>query len=437
MRSGVQAACAIALVAQVSLTSCGAPGKFLQLNFMPAPEVYDESFHPLTDATPIRELPYQGILYATDRLPAVKGSRARFYEDERGGLLRLGVARVSVAEEEIAWEEIKRISLLKERPRDFPIEVVGVEEFGPLDRSATEFVDPSTLGPDPAAAGEKFATAVNAQLARSDRKHVYVYVHGYKVVFENPVLVATELWHFMGNDGVFIAYAWPSTPKRIAYLKDTETAAGFARNFRLFLKYLAEETDAEEIHVIGYSAGTRLVARTMEQLALLNHGRGVEEIAGDLRIGHVILLASDVDRQVFGAYLADGLLNVPRHLSVYISEQDKALNFSRFVARRERLGQMWSESPLSDQVSAYIYQNEAEVSVINVTGAESADTGNGHAYFRKSPWASSDVLMTLKHDLTPEQRGLIRAPDSSIWTFPPDYIDRLRAVVRNASAVRP
>jgi hypothetical protein len=41
-----------------------------------------------------------------------------------------------------------------------------------------------------------------------------------------------------------------------------------------------------------------------------------------------------------------------------------------------------------------------------VTDAEGARTGNDHRYFRKSPWASSDILMMLMYGLTPEQRGL-------------------------------
>ena len=76
------------------------------------------------------------------------------------------------------------------------------------------------------------------------------------------------------------------------------------------------------------------------------------------------------------------------------------------------------------------YLNEhPELVLIDVTAAEGAATGNGHAYFRKSPWASSDVLMTLRHDLEPAERGLVRSDDVPIWTFPPDYIERLWAAL--------
>ncbi|MBW1865685.1 MAG: alpha/beta hydrolase [Deltaproteobacteria bacterium] len=67
---------------------------------------------------------------------------------------------------------------------------------------------------------ERFAHLVNEKLKGSQKKDVYIYVHGYKVVFENPILVATELWHYLGYEGVFIAFAWPSTPKALAYVMD-------------------------------------------------------------------------------------------------------------------------------------------------------------------------------------------------------------------------
>ena len=69
--------------------------------------------------------------------------------------------------------------------------------------------------------------------------------------------------------------------------------------------------------------------------------------------------------------------------------------------------------------------NTPELCVIDVTEVEGSATGNGHAYFRNSPWVSSDVLMSLMYDAEPVERGLVYAPDYPIWIFPDDYIQRL------------
>ena len=421
------------LVIVILMVSACAGNKPYTIDLMPSPDVYDDgAIDPFKDTGAVYVKPYDRILYATDRLPAAEGDKSLFYGNARGGVLRLGAARVELARAKITWEEARRISLAKNRSEKYPIRVSGVEEYGILDRSAASLAIPEKLGDNPQAAARAFADAVNAKLANSRRKDIYVYTHGYKVIFENPVLVANELWHFLGYDGVFIAYAWPSTPSRWAYLRDLETAVGYARNFRIFLEYLAEETNAENIHVLGYSAGTQLVARTLEQLALMNHEREVEQIHADLKIDHVILVGSDMDREVFNAYLADGILRVPQHVSVYISEKDKALSLSRFLTRRERLGQMWSQEMIP-AVAEYLYQNEADISIINVTKASQATAGNGHGYFRRSPWASSDILITLAYGLSPAERGLVRGENLPVWEFPADYIERLRAAIIKAN----
>ncbi len=166
-------------------------------------------------------------------------------------------------------------------------------------------------------------------------------------------------------------------------------------------------------------------------MALMNHEHA-EKIHTDLKIGHVIFMGSDIDRDVFGTYLTDGLLKVPQHLSIYISEKDKALSLSRFLTRRERLGEMWSKQ-MDPAVAKYLYQNEADISIINVTEASAATAGNGHGYFRRSPWVSSDILITLAYGLSPKERGLVRRESSPLWSFPADYIKRLRAAILKAS----
>jgi hypothetical protein len=426
----------IILVALVS-GGCASAPPIDQIDLMPAPDVFgDGMINPLPEYYPFDEIPYGGILYATDREPATEDDREKYYLNDRGKILRLGVAEVTLGEKKMTWDFARQFSMLKTRTEKFPIKVTNVQEWGVLESTVPYWIDPDTVGgagPQPDAT-DRYAEAINAQLARSKSKHVYIYVHGYKVVYENPILVGSELWHFLGYEGVFIAYAWPSTPSKFAYIKDSDTSSGFARNFRLLLEFLSTRTDVEEIHVVGYSNGTRLVTRAMEQLALINQGKTAEEIYRKLRIRNVILVGSDVDRGVFSSYVADGLLDVSRHLTIYMSEYDKALGVSQFLTRRQRLGQMWGGKggEMTPDARKALIDLHEQISFINVSPAEGAGTGNGHGYFRSSPWASSDVLMTLAFGLTPEQRGLVEQDDLPIYTFPPDYVSRLWDAIETA-----
>jgi len=393
---------------------------------MPAPDVYDSGgINPFTDTSPVDLIPYDGILYATDRLPATEEKPEHFYQNKRGLVLRFGVGKTVLGKTDMTWEEARRISLLKNRPNSYPIRITDAQEIGILDKSYTVFTTPGELGLEDRKPAKIFAEKINGKLALSTRKDIYIYVHGYKVVFENPLLVATELWHFLGYDGVFIAFAWPSTPKRLAYVSDLETAALSSHSLRILLEYLAEETDAENIHIIAYSAGTRVVINALMQLASAGSEKSAQELHEQLRIGQVIVIGSDFDRQLVGAYLINGLLKASRNFNVYLSETDKVLGVSRWLFKRERLGQMPKDRDFSPQVKEYL-RNTPNLHLIDITDAEDSAAGNGHAYFRQSPWVSSDILTTLMYDLTPEQRGLTRTDEWPIWVFPPDYITRLK-----------
>jgi esterase/lipase superfamily enzyme len=423
------------LLALLLTAACGSPRVYV-LEMMPGPAYYGGGEIPPVMRKRPKEIPPRvEVLYATDREPATEKDDVEYYRNERGGILRLGVARVQLGTESMDWDTVVARSLEPDRKQPVKMKVESIEEFGALDRTITAFTPPEQIPADPGAAARRFAQEVNERLQSSDHPDLFVFVHGYKVRYENPVLVATELWHFLGYEGVFLAYSWPSTPSLWAYFADLETGELSARNLRKLLVYLAAETQARRIHVLGYSAGTRLVALTLHQLALRNAERGREWIQERLRLGQVVLTGSDIDRHIFGAYLLDGIASVPEHLTVYTSSTDSAMGPSEWVFGRRRMGRMFVEGEMSATGAEYI-RNSSDVSIVNVTGAEQADAGNGHAYFQKSPWVSSDLLATFAHGLSPGERGLVREGDSPIWEFPPDYVEKLRKAVRSASPGR-
>ena len=413
----------------VVLSGCSSP-PVDQIDLMPAPDVFgDGLLNPLPETGPAGAENHNEIFYVTDRRPSGEGAKDKYYLSEPGYVLRAGKATIQFGQKDFTWEMAREVSLLKSRTGSFPVKIAKVEEWGAIESSLPFWIDPAQVSESelPEPASRQFAEAINQQLAGARKKHVYIYVHGYKVAFENPVLVSAELWHFLGYNGAFIAYSWPSTPSKYAYIKDSDTAVGFARNLRLLLEFLAEETDAEEIHIIGYSNGTRLVLRAMEQLALMNAGAAGDPAAERIPIGNVILVGSDLERGTLGMYLADGILDVMKHLSIYVSSSDKALGASRFLTRRARLGEMWGTGgyEMEDVGRQALSDLRDKLSFISVIDAEGATNGKGHGYFRSSPWVSSDVLMTLYYGLTPDQRGLIMRDDLPVYTFPPDYITRL------------
>ena len=393
-----------------------------QVFLMPAPAVYGEGrLDPFGGSALLADEALPCILYATDRAPTASPERFAYYSDERANVLRVGEACIGPAgDQTLSWAELRRISLLKDRSDRYPLRVERVAEYGILERSVPPFAGGVERSPLP---GERFVAALDARLAAAANKDIYIYVHGYKVDYENPVLVAAELWNFLGNDGAFIAYSWPSTRATLAYWSDLDDALNSARGLRMLITFLSEQRDVENIHVIGYSAGTRLVSRTLADLGMYGRFMGEDEIRRRVRLGHVILVGSDIDRGILGGYVLDGALRVPRALTLYQSSADSALNLSKLVFRRERAGEALIGEMGTEQASRFL-RDHPRLRVIDVSNAEGAVSGSGHGYLRDSPWVSSDVILTLRYDLAPEERGLVRDPGSRIWTFPDDYLDR-------------
>ena len=103
------------------------------------------------------------------------------------------------------------------------LSVAKVEEIGVLPVGLTPF---NVEAPADAALEESaadFAARIDRQLALSGSQDAVIFVHGYNVGFEYPLLVSKELRHHLGYRGAFITFAWPATPSRFACFQDLET----------------------------------------------------------------------------------------------------------------------------------------------------------------------------------------------------------------------
>ncbi|MBK1790277.1 alpha/beta hydrolase [Persicirhabdus sediminis] len=412
----------------LSVSSCGR-GDLTTLNLMPAPAAFTETGLQIKESTKEKILHENSILYATDREPADKNSKQSYYKNSRGNVLRLGEAEVGLQDTLLTLNDLYDVSLLKDRSEKYPIGVDSVDEFGVLKESVTPLhTRPKSFDVDADIAGRTFANKVNNKLHRSDHKDIYLYVHGYKVTFENPILIAAELWHFTGYEGVFVAYSWPATPKALAYIGDSETASYSAHNFRIFLNYLASSTDARRIHIISYSAGTRMVVDALGDMALQTQHLSASQRKSQLKLGNVVLMASDVDRGIFAGKIADGADQIVDHLIVYQNSRDKALSIPEMLNGRRRLGQALPDDNISDEVHRYI-RNSKSLQFVDVSKAAFSTKANGHGYLRASPWVSSDILIATSTNMSPAERGLVRSDDDTTWSFPSDYISRLKGAL--------
>ena len=387
---------------------------------MPSPTLYAEAIvDPFTDVTTENVYDRAKLFYATDRAPAGADDPQAHYSNERGHMLRAGVARVRIDPPLDSWEDIRRVTLKGERKETYRLQLSEVHEFGVFPFSLTGYFENAPSQQDMQSAGRQFAAEIDAQLARSRNKDIFIYTHGYNVDFDYSTLVSKELQHFLGYQGAFISYNWTATPSRLAYFRDQESVLATRRNLRSLIEYLSANTRVRRIHIIGYSAGTRLAFEAAYQIALRPEPRP--------RLGRLILIGSDLDAAFVLQALDDGLLDAVDDVTFYQSATDSALALSRLAFGRQRIGQTSQRGAVPAAVMAGL-ANVENLHLIDVTDAEAANAGNGHWYFRASPWASSDLFVSLLTDLGPGQRGLVRLPGDVVWKFPPNYPDLLRSL---------
>ena len=88
--------------------------------------------------------------------------------NDRGQVVRLGLAEVELGKKEFTWQFARQVSLLKTRTEDFPVRISGVEEWGIMGDSIPYWFDRDLITVDELPeASERFAQAINEQLAAS------------------------------------------------------------------------------------------------------------------------------------------------------------------------------------------------------------------------------------------------------------------------------
>jgi len=371
--------------------------------------------------------PVFDVYYATDRETVeMDPFHPAFYGNERSSSLSLGIANVRLGSGDTNWPEIRAVSLMEKRSKKVPLNIERIEalhKIGSGEKTLEASLHKGIQTEDP------FIARINQRLSSSDTKSIFIFVPGFKVDFTYPVLVAAELWYYMGCPGAFIAYSWPSKQRLRDYFSDIETAAFTAQHFRMLLLYLADRTKAENIHILSYSAGARIVSQALHELRLMAYGIQVSRLKKTLKIGQVIFTAPDIDLMLFAARYRDGFEDIAENITIYTNANDTALNWALRFFGWPRLGAP-GELGLTPEDFQSLKGLEKTV-IIDVAEAENTASGNGHGYFIKSPWVSSDILLTLRYGLKAAERGLLKRKETTVWSFHSKYPLRMKQLSEN------
>ena len=399
---------------------------------MPTPVIYhDERFDPFFNTPEEERSTIIPVFYATDRQRLGEADEPR-YTNAIDLPLSLGQAKVRLGDERMTWEELREASTGPDRRRSVPLYLLDLDEAGALSTTADrrEFSDERDEPGRELTSGERaFIDELNRQLAGSVNKDLTIYVHGFKVTFDNPCLVAAELHHFLAGNSVVMAYAWPSRQSGLLFRADIRRARASAPRLARLLEFLAAHSDAENINVLSYSAGAALAAEGLHLLRERYADLERPELRRDLRIGRVIFAAAAINLEEFKDQHFASIYEMAQRVVVLFSTRDTALA----IAHLPSLGAAKLGGANVRRFDRERLERLAGIEHLNLIDASYGEVNRhndwiGHAYWYANPWISSDVLASLRFYLPPEERGLARMEDKPVWYFPADYPQRIAEI---------
>jgi len=414
-----------------TLLACGCAASLEPL--MPTPALFTE-----TGVDPMAHIPEderwvpRRVYYATTR-ERTSTRRDIAYGNREGEHLSMGIALVGFGPENMSWADLQAATVSPELDNRPPLTINGVVEAGrfPINATAQQAREPTRAG--------WVLDSIDDAVTTARDKDLLVYVHGAKVDFYNACAFAAQLDHFMGRDLTSIAFSWPTHQNILSYGVGGDVGRAYhaAPALATLLEALAADTSAGRIHVLCWSAGGRVTSRALALLRERHPEHDHEGLQRRLRLGTIYFAAADVPADQFLEELP-AIHDLAREVVVTQSDKDGALaSAERFMGGDDRIGLLHAATTQAEHQEWLVDLDRFHV--INVTrgASERGFDITGHRYWFNHPWASSDVLLSIRTDLSPAERGLVGVPwvnrsgqEPIVWAIPVDYPDRLRGLAR-------
>jgi esterase/lipase superfamily enzyme len=364
-----------------------------------------------------------GTLYATNRVPRDVSNKDGKYTIFPSNTLRLGYTIYRIGEEEMSWEEIYRLSLLPDRDDELLLKQEFTRE---VTSYKLENLNEKTVE------AEGFFDQVNQLLRENFDKDILVYVHGANSSFYRATAQGAQLHHFTGQNSLVLTFSWPSAESLLKYQTDVRHAKQTIPAFTKLLELLAENTIAQRINILAYSAGAQIVAPGLAALTYENPQLSQTALKKKLRIGEVYFASPDSAYKDFmRQYLS--FSDIVERVTININREDLILLLSAFQHEESRLGRPNFDelSTEEDNLVIALTQTRA-LNILDLGESKPLQIGRAHDSWYGHPWVSSDLLLLLLYNAAPLERGLTEHWDeygSKTYRFPEDYKQTLQKIL--------
>lgn len=223
--------------------------------------------------------------------------------------------------------------------------------------------------------------------------NIVLYVHGYNIGFEKSCRRAAALQRNLRLDGRLLLFSWPADGNILHYARDTADLEWTVLHFEKLLDDLMQRFGAHRVDFIGHSLGARGLVASLVRLA--TQGR-------DSPVNELILLAPDIDSGLFRRDV-EVLRSVTRRITLYVSDQDRALHLSRELHGYPRLGEAGESLTIIDGIDT-----------VDISVAKTNEV-SGHIYHIYSRGVTEDMRNILGTATQDSIYHRVRAPTNDHW----------------------
>jgi esterase/lipase superfamily enzyme len=247
----------------------------------------------------------------------------------------------------------------------------------------------------------EFLQQIGWAVEKSRDRRLMVFVHGYNTPYADAARLAAQFATDLKFAGPVLLFSWPSQGSLTGYAVDETNAEWAQPHLVQTLKDLLDRTPAKRIYLVAHSMGARVLTRSYITLA------GDRWVDGPNALREMILVAPDIDADLFREDIAPRLADTGIHVTLYASSGDRALMASHAFHGYARAGDSG--------------EGLAIVPGVETVDASQASSGLvGHSYFSEDRRIMEDVYATLQTGQRADNRFGLAPVDTDkgrYWTF--------------------
>ena len=250
----------------------------------------------------------------------------------------------------------------------------------------------------------------------SPHRSLLVIVHGFRERYPSALRKTAFLGHVLDINAPVLLFDWPGDQgsSLSGYRRAREVAHASGTELALLLELVIRDVQPDRLWLIANSMGGQVVADAFHVLY-----READLADAQTEIEDVVLTAPDVDHQEFDQQFKKEIAALARHLTVYVSSNDRALLVSRLINRGARRGKSTlSPDQLEEasRVADLVDPDSDLIALVDVTPVNR--TRNFHNFSLETPEFFDDLFLRLVNSATPRSRLVyqIQTADGAVYS---------------------